>query len=254
MRSLSEAKARRALFAGFLASASLAVAAQNTPKAGAPKEKGEGAVVPSQVAPQVGEIFGEWFAAGSGCKATFRKPGDVKLEVQGLAEDGKAIRGRFHLDTFKLSSPPDNPATSISFARECSLRVQVKPPAGKRVRGASAKTRVVVSKDAPVRVQLQNILSLDTQKVGGSFLEIPAGERVGNRDYDLVLGKGRWEGMPEQVQTAPPYECGAMAVFGFDYTIIAHRKEKSDSALIRVGGGPRTLDFAVELEDCAAGK
>lgn len=196
-------------------------------------------------------LFAEWFAVGSGCRATRETAGDVEFEPLGIL-DGKpnAIRGRFLLKNYTLSSPPANPATSIAFARECNMRVKVLPPAGKRVRGVSAAATWKYGKDSPVRLQLQNTLYMDTTLVSAVFDEIPAGETLQGREKEVVLSNGRFINVPEQPPLQKPYECGAPVVFGTDFTIIAHRKEKADKAEVTLAGRVRGVDFSVELEDC----
>lgn len=198
--------------------------------------------------------FDEWFAAGSGCRATHERKGDVTFEPLGLvvgAPGGpSSLRGRFVMKEYTLVSPPKNPATSIAFARECNLRVKVTPPAGKRARGVSAKATWVYGKDAAVKLQLQNTLYMDTTLVGAVFDEIPTGESFSGREKEVVIANGRWVNIPEQPPATKAYDCGASVVFGSDFTIIAHRKEKSDAANVRLGGDPKGIEFAVELEDC----
>jgi hypothetical protein len=174
----------------------------------------------------------------------------VSFVPTGLAADGKSVRGRFTLGSYKLVSPPAEERTSIAFARECNIRVKVTPPAGKRARGVSARTTWLFSKDAPVRLQLQNTLYMDTSLVGAVFDEIAAGEKISGREKEVVLQPGRWVNVPEQPPRGKAYECGQPIVFGSDFTVIAHRAQKSDAADIRLAGEPKGLEFAVELEDC----
>ena len=206
---------------------------------------------PSQ---KVSSAFGEWFAVGSGCRATHKAPGNVSFQGQTFEKEN-TIRGRFELTGYKLSSPPEDPKTSITFARECNLRVQIQTPPGKRIVGVSSRSVVVVSKDANTKVSLQNTLYMDTRMVGAFQTEFPKGEKVGNRDFEITLNKGLWQGVPAQSDAAPvEYACGQAMVFGSDFTAIAHRSDPKDAALVQLGGAARSAEFAIELADCTSTK
>ena len=200
------------------------------------------------------QTFGEWFAAGSGCRATHKSPGNVTFTA--LSGSGSAaaeeniIRGKFNLKDYSLVSPPENIKTSIAFARECSLRIQVTPPANRRVKSVSARSVLVASKEGPVKLQVQNTLHMDTTMVGGWLTEFQQGEVIANRDFEVILNPGTWRGIEQRPIEIPKYACGKMMVFGSDLTIIAHRKNKADKASVVIGGDDRSLEFAVELEDC----
>jgi hypothetical protein len=194
--------------------------------------------------------FGEWFAVGSGCKATHKSPGNVKF-VGNEYEGQNAITGRFELTGYKLSSPPENPKTSISFARECNLRVQVQPPQGKKIVSVSSKAMFVASKETNVKLNLQNTLYMDTRMVGAFQAELPKGEQVGNRDFEVVLSRGLWKGLADpQGAPAAEYGCGQPMVFGSDFTAITHRQDAKDTASVTLAGASKSLEFSVELEDC----
>ncbi|MCA2961712.1 MAG: hypothetical protein IOD12_15795 [Silvanigrellales bacterium] len=244
------ARCLRHLLATLGLVASMIACGADASTSGTAKKKPEAKeVVPNAAVPA--SLFAEWFAVGSGCRATREAAGDVVFEPIGI-EAGKpnAIRGRFLMKDYKLSSPPSNPATSIAFARECNVRIKVKPPAGKRVKGVNATATWSFAKDAPVRLQLQNTLYMDTTLVGAVFDDVPVGEAVPAREKDVALANGRFVNVPEQPPLEKPYECGADLVFGSDFTIIAHRKEKSDKAEVKLGGPTKGINFAVELEDC----
>jgi hypothetical protein len=195
-------------------------------------------------------IFGEWFAVGSGCKATHKVPGNVQFKGDEYTA-GKVITGKFELLGYKLSSPPENPKTSLAFARECNLRVKIQPPKHKKIVSVSSKTTVVASKDAALKLSLQNTLYMDTHMVGAYQNEIKSGEKVGNREFEVILSKGVWQGLaiPENASNID-YACGQAMVFGSDFTAIAHRKSQNDEALVQLKGSERQLDFSIELEDC----
>jgi hypothetical protein len=195
---------------------------------------------------------GDWFAVGSGCKSTHKKLGNVEFAGFKTSEKGSLI-GTFLLKDYRLSSPPTEEKTSLAFARECNVRVQVTPPKNKRVRTVSARTEWEVSKDAPVKVQLQNTLYIDSMRIGASYVEVPAGEKVGHRNYEIRLAENVFQGIAAEAPVErAPLGCGQMTVVGSDYTVIAHRKQKSDAALVRLKGETkdRVLEIALELEDC----
>jgi hypothetical protein len=92
---------------------------------------------------------------------------------------------------------------------------------------------------------------MDTHMVGAYQNEIKSGEKVGNREFEVILSKGVWQGLaiPENASNID-YACGQAMVFGSDFTAIAHRKSQNDEALVQLKGSERQLDFSIELEDC----
>ena len=193
--------------------------------------------------------YGDWYALGSGCKARKSAPGNVSFE--GLASPGapNVVRGQFRLNDYKLESPPENAKTSMTFARECSLRIGINPPEGKRIKSASARTKIVFSKAAKVNLQIQGLLYLGGDIVGKNYEEFPSGDVISNREQEVVVVSGKSTDSPGTETPVNEIPCGQSSLFGYDFTFIAGRNEKSDSALIKLAGD-KLLEFAVELEPC----
>jgi hypothetical protein len=232
----------------FCVSAALSIAAGTALGSNAPTPKSKSLSPKSE---STNTLFGEWFAVGSGCKATHKKPGNVSFLGGNL--EGNLIQGAFSLEGYKLVSPPIDPKTSLSFARECNVRIQITPPQNKRIVSVGTKASYLASKDSALKLDLQNTLYMDTNMVGAFYKQIPAGEKFGNRDFEVQLSNGVWNGMPPpEGVPSRQYTCGQMMVLGSDFTTIAHRKNKDDSANISLTPTQKQLEFRVELADCAA--
>lgn len=192
----------------------------------------------------------DWTAAGSGCRAHMNKGGDVELVSlrSDTTSGANLVILKFKFNKYKLSSPPENPNTSITFARECALRVVANPSGKTRVKSIAARTPVTYSKDANVALKMQHMLRLDGEIVGQSLKEIEAGQPVRNAEEVIILtGKPSEEAL--QLAKMNPQGCGSAHMLGFDYTFIAARKNRPDVALVQLGED-KQLELAVELESC----
>jgi hypothetical protein len=192
----------------------------------------------------------DWTAAGSGCRANMKKSGDVEF----LGARSDSVSGsnililKFRFNKYKLSSPPENPNTSITFARECALRVVAQPKGKIRIKSIAARTPVTYSKDADVSLKMQYMLRLDGEIVGQSLKEIDAGQEIRNAE-DLVVLTGKPSDDALQLAKMNPQSCGSAHMLGFDYTFIAARKNRPDAALVQLAN-EKLLELAVELESC----
>lgn len=189
----------------------------------------------------------DWTAAGSGCRARMNKAGDVALEDIRSAPAGAAKIQilKFQLPKYQLSSPPENPATSMTFARECALRVVADPLGQFRIKSIAARTPVIFSKDEKTSLTMQYILKLDGHIVAHSLNEVNDNRAIRNQEDKIVLS-----GQASQDENASSREsCGTPQMLGFDYTFIAARSQTKDGALIKLGDD-RQLELAVELEPC----
>lgn len=193
----------------------------------------------------------DWTAAGSGCRANMKKGGDVEFidARPDSASGSNVLILRFRFNNYKLSSPPENPNTSITFARECALRVVALPKGKMRVKSIAARTPVTYSKDADVGLKMQYMLRLDGEIVSQSLKEIDAGQEIRNAE-DLIVLTGKPSDDALQMAKMNPQSCGSSHMLGFDYTFIAARKNRGDKALVRPAN-ERLLEIAVELENCS---
>jgi hypothetical protein len=222
--------------------AALAIAFIAATAAAARKDKAEAT---AQAATTATPVLNDWFALGSGCRAKSDVPGDVVAEP--LAADParpNVHRVRFHLDSYKLASPMVTEGVGLKFARECAVRVNINPPAGKKIVKVTARTQVAVDKSAPVKLTVASELKLGKQSLAKNLSVTPEGEAVQGRLDDVYLVPGG-----EGAESFPTLECGEPKIIGFDYTWIAERKAQADGVNVRVGGD-RALEIEAELADC----
>lgn len=190
-------------------------------------------------------VFREWLAFGSGCRARSTQPGDVTMERFTLDSGSKVVhRARFHLDRYELTTMDRTDEQPLDFARECAVRVQLVPPAGKRIAGVTARTRVVSTKSESTRLTILGELKLGAASIGRKLLVYEAGAEQVAREDVLRLAPGA---SPEEAM--PEVACGAGKLVGFDYTWIAERPAAADEAFVKLSG-KRVLDIDAELADC----
>lgn len=189
----------------------------------------------------------DWTAAGSGCRARMNKGGDVTFEEMRphSSASSKLMVLKFKLPSYQLSSPPTNPATSMTFARECAIRVVADPLGQYRIKSIAARTPITFSKDEKTTLKMQYILKLDGDIVAHSLSEVDEERSIRNQEDRVVLsGQATQEAALISNQS-----CGAPQMLGFDYTFIAARSQSSDAALIKLADD-RQLELAVEVEPC----
>jgi hypothetical protein len=192
----------------------------------------------------------DWTAAGSGCRSQMNKPGDVELQSVRINSNSgnQLVVVKFRLPKYKLHSPPENPSTSLTFARECALRIAAKPIGPMRIKSIAARTPVIYSKDADVGLKLQYLLRLDGEIVAQALKEIEAGKAIHHMEEVIVVnGKPSDESL--EMRKMNPTSCGSAQMIGFDYTFIAARKNRPDRASVQLSED-KQLEFALELERC----
>lgn len=190
----------------------------------------------------------DWTAAGSGCRARMTQAGDVEFEeirsVRGSAS--KLMLIKFKLPKYQLSSPPEKTSTSLTFARECALRIVADPLGQHRIKSIAARTPVVFSKDERTTLKMQYVLKLDGHIVAHSLSEIDDNRSIRNQEDKVVLA-GQ---LNQEDALASKQSCGTAQMLGFDYTFLAARSQPNDAALIKLADD-RQLELAVELEPCS---
>lgn len=191
-----------------------------------------------------GPIFAEWIAQGSGCHAKSNNTGDVSMErIAGGAGKNDFHMVRFHLDQLQLASARMPPNTPLDFAKECSIRVQVMPPAGKRIKSLRAHTSVVSVKSAGTKLTLAGTLRIGAQVLGQKIvIQQATSEYAGEETFELAPGAA-----PDQ--SFPSLHCSEPKLGGFDFTWIAERHETTDKVFVEVSDD-KVLEMVVELEDC----
>lgn len=196
-----------------------------------------------QITPQA-PVFAEWIAHGSGCHAKSNQAGDVVMErIAQRAGVNDVHTVRFHLDQLQLTSAGRDSNAPRDFAIECALRVQVIPPAGKRIKLLRAQTSVVSVKSVGTKLTLAGTLKIGAQTLGQKIDIQPAGQKfAGNVFFDLAPGS-------EIDQSFPRLACGEPKLGGFDFTWIAERNAMTDEIFVEVSDD-KVLEMVAELEDC----
>lgn len=153
---------------------------------------------------------------------------------------------RFVMEKFKLESPvpKEQGRTNLEFARDCAIRIAIKPPKGKRVRYVEAQTGFEFSKpqNSEMAAFAQLTLGLDT--LSNVQMDFKKDELITRIEKPLRLAPGRFveNGMPET-------KCGQSKLLGLD--LLFYVKRPDDSAKINMGlTGEKAVDVVVELVDC----
>lgn len=189
------------------------------------------------------EVFREWVAFGSGCRARSGEPGDVTMERRTLRSGGRVIhRARFHLDHYRLTTEDRPDGEPLDFARECAIRVQLVPPPGERIARVTARTRVASTKSESARLTVLGELKLGPASLGRKLVVHGPGEALDGREDVFRLAPGAEEAFPRLA-------CAQSKLVGFDATWLAERPAAADQVFVELSGD-RVLDLDAELSDC----
>lgn len=190
-------------------------------------------------------VLNRWFALGSGCRAKDDLPGDVTMEM--LPQDPmrpNAYRARFHLDRLHLAPSLLADTSTLKFARECSIRLNINPPAGKKVTKVTATTGVAVDKPEGPKLTVLSELKIGNATLGRQESTFATSESVQSKESAITLVPGAK--LDEQF---PVLACAEPKIIGFNYTWIAERTAPSESVDVQLSGA-KTLDIEAELSSC----
>jgi hypothetical protein len=204
------------------------------------------------IVPPVNPLVGDWTAAGNGCRGTLKDPNSLsKVEVSvpnSSLPNSYVIKFTAHSMVLKT---PLNTAQKSSLdpkeltqAAECSLRVALFPPTGKRIRNVTAFSKATVNKEKNFAGWVNSELSLGNQTIAETRIDYPATEVVRNRIEEFDLVPGRKEG-----QSIPISKCGQPRILAHNTIFAAERKQISDQSEIELGNNS-TIEFKLDLEDC----
>ena len=187
-------------------------------------------------------VLNDWFALGSGCRAKFDLPGDVTLAAAPPDPAQPGIhRVRFLLKELTLDTATEPGGTSLKFARECAIRLNINPPPGMRLKSLAARARVTSTKGPGVELVLNGELKLGSLSLDHTLATYPRG--VGHvakeEAYDFQASGPAFSAL----------QCAEPKIIGFDLTWIADRASRGDAALVSVAGD-RTLEIEARLEPC----
>jgi hypothetical protein len=204
----------------------------------------------------------DWSASGNGCRGGQDKNGSAQLIVEkgnGGLENTYVLK----LITRDLSLESPSPQVekierdeknekneksvakeTLSFGRECSLRVSLAPPAGKRIRNVTANSLAKVTKGPNFSGWVSSELGLGNQTVAAVRKNYSEKEDIRNRTEEFQLLPGRNEGM-----SVPVSKCGQPRLLAHDTIFAAQRQNFSDTVEMKLAGD-YTIQITVDLEDC----
>lgn len=190
-------------------------------------------------------ILNDWFALGSGCRARSDLPGNVRMEVGTLSPSAAdTYQAKFYFKDFALTQDVA-PTAMKRFGRECAIRLNINPPAGKKIVSLKAVTRVTASKEPGPELDLLAELKLGSMSLGNSQSKLGDASRVRQREEAIEL-----QADAHSKESFPQLGCGEPKIIGFDYSWIATRKLDKTSALRVELGKEKSLVIEAKLADC----
>lgn len=193
-------------------------------------------------------VLNKWFALGSGCKSKQEEVGDVTVSDVPLdAKQPNTYRMKFHLPKYELNFPALDPKTKKlgnATARECAIRLNINPPAGKTIKTVTATTALTSSKTAGVELTTYVGLKLGVVTIGSALTKHEMPDSFTNKQEEVVLVPGR---KPEEM--FPELKCGEPKIIGVDFTFMA-RGENTNGKASAALAGEKVLEIVADLADC----
>lgn len=191
-------------------------------------------------------VLNDWFALGSGCRAKSDLPGNVRMET--LASDParpNVHRVKFVFSSFELHGDTAEKQV-LQFARECAIRLNINPPADKKIVDIRAETYLVSSKDLGASLDVNTELKIGSTSLGATRKVIgpEARSQVTEERIDLA-GNSKENPMPE-------LSCGQPKIIGFDYSWVAKREQPQLSSLSVELGRDKSLIIEATLASCGS--
>lgn len=190
-------------------------------------------------------VLNHWFALGSGCRAKDDVPGDVTMEL--LPPDPlrpNIHRARFHLDRLHLDSGALSDKSLLKFARECSVRLNINPPPGKKVVGVKATTGIAVEKPQGTKLTVLSELKIGNTTLGHDESAFPSDTIVQSKKSVVELAPGT-----RMEERFPALTCAEPKIIGFNYTWMAERNAATETVDVQLSDA-KTLDIEAELASC----
>jgi hypothetical protein len=201
-------------------------------------------------------VLNDWFALGSGCRAKSDLPGNVSMETLPTVSkiDSKrdmrahdVYRVRFRLNQFDLDGGSVDPSFK-KFGRECAIRLNINPPAGKRLVGLRGLTKVYASKESGPAVDILSELKLGSASLGLVQRRLDTHALVVAHEEVIDLRAGESLGEP-----LPQLGCGEPKIIGFDYSWIVTRQPSLKGQVQVALGREKSLIIEASLADCQSG-
>jgi hypothetical protein len=193
-------------------------------------------------------VLNDWFALGSGCRARSDLPGNVKMEIIApYVSSADTYQAKFVFKDFALT--PDVAVKSPKrFGRECAIRLNINPPAGKKIVSLKAVTKVIATKEPGPELDLLAELKLGSVSLGNAQTKLGDASRVRQREeiIELQADAGSKEAFPQ-------LGCGEPKIIGFDYSWIVTRKSTQRIPMRVELGKEKALTIEAKLADCQPG-
>lgn len=202
-------------------------------------------------------VYHEWFALGSGCRAKHDIAGDVTQEflpASGVYPGYQRIR--FHLPKMKLNADAQV-AVNRNFGRECAIRLKVVPAPEKKISDVIAETSLTVTKPMDVKLTLASQLKIGQAVLDERKETLEEQVAPDTTTRNVVLGNPVV--VPKephltagilQEQAFASLKCGEPKIVGVDLTWIAETKLNKPRELSVSLGEGRTVDIFVKTEKC----
>lgn len=190
-------------------------------------------------------VLNDWFALGSGCRAKSDLSGNVKMEE--LPADParpNVYRVKFSFTNFELHGDTADKQVP-QFARECAVRLNINPPAGKKLVELRAQTAIAAGKDVGASLDLLGELKLGAASLGTVRKTLDANARTAIQEESIDLAAGGKSG-----QALPQMQCGEAKIIGFDYSWIAKREKQELSSLSVELSKDKSLIIEATLAEC----
>lgn len=190
-------------------------------------------------------VLNDWFALGSGCRAKSDLSGNVRMEqLPADPAHPEVYRVKFTFTGFELHGNTADKQVA-QFARECAVRLNLNPPAGKKLVELRAKTSVTAGKDVGAALDLLAELKLGSASLGTVRKTLDANARTAAQEDAIDLASGTKSGQP-----LPSLGCGEAKIIGFDYSWIARREKQEISSLSVELGREKSLIVEATLAEC----
>ena len=190
-------------------------------------------------------VLNDWFALGSGCRAKSDLPGNVKMEnLPADPAHPNVHRVKFTFSGFELRGDTADKQVP-QFARECAIRLNINPPAGKKLVELRAKTAISAGKDVGASLDLLGELKLGSVSLGSVRKTLDTNARTAAQEEAIDLAAGAKSG-----QALPALNCGEAKIIGFDYSWIAKRDKQELSSLSVELSQDKSLIIEATLAEC----
>lgn len=190
-------------------------------------------------------VLNDWFALGSGCRAKSDLSGNVRMEqLPADPAHPDTYRVKFTFTGFELRGDTADKQVA-QFARECAVRLNINPPAGKKLVELRAKTAVSAGKDIGASLDLLAELKLGAASLGTVRKTLDANARAVAQEDAIDLASGAKSGQP-----LPSLGCSEAKIIGFDYSWIARREKQELSSLSVDLGREKSLILEATLAEC----